>query len=237
MKEELSSEKMAEETKEAVDVSQWLALIDSNEEGASLMTLFNDLNTFNISVYDESTQQELSSEKMGEERDDGIVILTGSDELARTAETGSLEERVHIFHSVGTPFMTSESTGQVVKLTNQQTTVRMASHQYQEGLFATSDECAVLLGGCRRSKNDPVQVPEELERMNSMEATAFPAEGTSFMQMRIPLVIPIINALITQDALTCSNCDERVVAKQTLCYPDWCGKCNEALWSTREIHS
>ena len=195
------------------------------------MTPSNDLKIPVItSVYDEETNLVV---QVTEDREDDTVILTSSNELVRTLERDS-SDRVHIVHSLGTPFMTSESSGQVVKLTDLQMTVLTASHEYHEGLFPTSEECAVLLGGDRRSKNDPVQVPEELERMNSIKHIALPAEGTSFIQLRIPLMIPVVKALTTQHkAQTCNNCDERVVAKQTFCYPEWC----EALWSTREIHT
>ena len=169
MKEELSSEKMAEETKEAVDVSQWLTPTDSNEEGALLMTPSNDLKIPVItSVYDEETNLVV---QVTEDREDDTVILTSSNELVWTPE------------------------------------------------------------------RDSVQLPEELERTNSIKHIALPTEGTSFMQLRIPLVIPVVNALTTQKAQTCNNCDERVVAIQTFCYPEWCENCDEALWSTREIHS
>ena len=47
MKEELSSEKMAEETKEAIDVYQGLTANDSNEDKMSLIT----------SVYDEGSKR------------------------------------------------------------------------------------------------------------------------------------------------------------------------------------
>lgn len=94
-----------------------------------------------------------------------------------------------------------------------------------------------FLGGGQRSKDESVQAPEELERNYPMGEKAFPAEETSFRQMRIPLVIPIVNALITHKALMCNNCNERLVAKQTFCYPDWCEKCDDSLWSTREMHS
>lgn len=100
-----------------------------------------------------------------------------------------------------------------------------------------TDECAVLLGGGRSSKDESVQAPEELERIHSIGEKAYPAEGPSFTQMSIPVVIPTVNALITHKALQCNNCNERLVAKQTFCYPDWCEQCDESLWSTREMHS
>ena len=103
-----------------------------------------------------------------------------------------------------------------------------------------TDECAVLLGGGRSSKDESVQAPEELERIHSIGEKAYPAEGPSFTQMSIPVVIPTVNALITHKALQCNNCNERIarlVAKQTFCYPDWCEQCDESLWSTREMHS
>ncbi len=86
------------------------------------------------------------------------------------------------------------------------------------------------------SQNESVQAPEELERMNSIEENIFSLEGNSFMQTRIPFAIPTVNALshtITRNALICSNCNEKRVAKQTFCFPDWCTKCDESLWSTR----
>ena len=53
MKEELSSEKMAERKEEIVADSQRLPASGSNEEGGHLATLFNDLQIpFNTSVFD-----------------------------------------------------------------------------------------------------------------------------------------------------------------------------------------
>ena len=43
MKEELSSEKMTEETKEAIDVDQRLTASDSNEDKVSFISIFNEL--------------------------------------------------------------------------------------------------------------------------------------------------------------------------------------------------
>jgi len=87
LKEELSSEKMAEETKEAVDVSHWLTPIDSNEEGALLMTPSNDLKIPVItSVYDEETNLVV---QVTEDREDDTVILTSSNELVWTPERDS----------------------------------------------------------------------------------------------------------------------------------------------------
>ena len=97
-----------------------------------------------------------------------------------------------------------------------------------------------FLGGGRSSKDESVQAPEELERIHSIGEKAYPAEGPSFTQMSISVVIPTVNALITHKALQCNNCNERIarlVAKQTFCYPDWCEQCDESLWSTREMHS
>ena len=65
----------------------------------------------------------------------------------------------------------------------------------------------------------------------------FQLKDPPFMQMRIPVVIPIAKALIAHKALLCNNCNERLVTKQTFHYPDWCEKCYESLWSTREMHS
>ena len=72
---------------------------------------------------------------------------------------------------------------------------------------------------------------------NSIREETFPAEETSSIQRRIPSVIPIVNTPITQQyTLMCNNCNERPMAKQTFCFPDWCNKCDESLWSTREMH-
>ena len=141
---------------------------------------------------------------MAEERKDDIIILSSSEKLDQTAESGS---------TVWQPFFMSESSGQVVTLTN---------------LLTTSG---------RSSTNESVQAPKELERMNSIREETFPAEETSSIQRRIPSVIPIVNTPITQQyTLMCNNCNERPMAKQTFCFPDWCNKCDESLWSTREMH-
>jgi len=177
LKEELSSEKMAEETKEAIDVDQGLTTNDSNEDKMSLISMFNELRIpFHTSVYDE-----------------------GSKRVVRVMDRSMFVGNTCI------PF---------------------------QDIIVNSDEDADLENGVIRPKNESVQAPEELERRNSKEKT-------SFIQMGTPFMIPIVQTLshsITQEVLMCNNCNERLVAKLTLCYADWCAECDEALWSTRVAH-
>jgi len=35
-------------------------------------------------------------------------------------------------------------------------------------------------------------------------------------------------------ALLCSNCSREPVATDAKCFEDWCQRCNDSLWSTRD---
>ena len=53
----MSSEKMAEETKEAIDVNQRFTASDSNDDKVSYISMFNELRIpFSTSVYDEDSK-------------------------------------------------------------------------------------------------------------------------------------------------------------------------------------